>query len=172
MAAKQCIRDFEALEQRRLKAAQLLGNGMRQAEVARALGVSRQSVSTWAKALKRDQEAWRCKPMGYAPGLGPAEREWLHQILVRGAQAYGFATDVWTVPRVGAVIRQAFNISYGKSNVWLILKAMGFSCQKPTGRATQRDEDAIQNWKYRRWPALKKKRAERAESSSSSMKRG
>jgi transposase len=79
---------------------------------------------------------------------------------------------VWTVRRVADLIRHEFNVAYGKSNVWLLLKALGFSCQRPTGRATQRNEDAIQEWMHRHWPMLKKKRAERAEPSSSLTKPG
>ncbi|WP_442946082.1 helix-turn-helix domain-containing protein, partial [Noviherbaspirillum sp. Root189] len=40
MATKRYRRDFTALEQRRKQAAQLLAKGMRQAEIARTLGVS------------------------------------------------------------------------------------------------------------------------------------
>jgi transposase len=141
---------------------------MTQAAVARELGVSRQSVSVWAKALKTDQQAWRRKPMGYAPGLGMSQRRWLCQLLQRGAEANGFATDVWTLTRIGHLIEREFGLSYGKTNVWLLLKAMGFSCQRPAGRASQRNEQAIWVWKHKRWPALKKKPAAREESSSSS----
>jgi hypothetical protein len=35
-----------------------------------------------------------------------------------------------------------------------ILKASGWSWQKPVHRATQRDEAAIRRWKEERWPAL------------------
>ena len=45
-------RDFEGLEQRRRAAAELLRKGMSQAEVARRLGVHRQSVSRWAQQLE------------------------------------------------------------------------------------------------------------------------
>jgi transposase len=40
--------------------------------------------------------------------------------------------------------------------VWRILGQLGWSSQRPTGRATQRDERAIRQWKQKRWPALKK----------------
>jgi transposase len=43
--------DFEALERRRLEAARLLRQGLGQSEVARAVGVQRQSVSRWAREL-------------------------------------------------------------------------------------------------------------------------
>ena len=44
-------RDLKALQQRRLKAARLLAKGVPQAEVARRVGATRQSVSRWAVKL-------------------------------------------------------------------------------------------------------------------------
>ena len=44
-------RDFAALEARRLEAARLLKQGLSEAEVARQVGVHRQSVNRWAKQL-------------------------------------------------------------------------------------------------------------------------
>lgn len=170
MATKRYQRDFKALERRRKKAAQLLAKGMKQADIARKLGVRRQSVSVWAKAQEVDQQAWRRKPLGSRPALGPAQQQWLCKLLARGAEANGFATEVWTLRRIGQLIEWEFGIAFGKTNVWLLLKAMGFSCQRPTGRASQRHEEAIRQWQRTRWPMLKKKPAERAESSSLSTK--
>lgn len=168
MATKRTKRDFQALEQRRKKAAQLLAKGIKQADVARKLQVSRQSVSVWAKAQTVDPQAWRRRPLGLEPGLGPAQRQWLCKLLVRGAEANGFPNDAWTLRRIGQLIQREFGIAYGKTNVWLLLKAMGFSCQRPTGRASQRNEAAIVQWRRERWPILKKKPARKAGSSSSS----
>jgi hypothetical protein len=43
---------------------------------------------------------------------------------------------------------------------------LNFSCQRPVGRALQRDEEAIRRGKEERWPALKKTaRAKAARSS-------
>ncbi len=50
-------RDFDALEARRLRAAQLLKQGESQAEVARVLGVHRQTVHRWAKRVEREGRA-------------------------------------------------------------------------------------------------------------------
>lgn len=170
MATKRYRRDFTALEQRRKQAAQLLAKGMRQAEIARTLGVSRQSVSVWAKALEADKQAWHRKPLGYRPALDDTQRKRLCRMLLRGAQANGFDTDVWTLRRIAQLIESEFGISYCKTSVWLVLRAMGFSSQCPTGRAGQRNEQAIQQWRLQRWPLLKKKRAASEESSSSSTK--
>jgi transposase len=37
-----------------------------------------------------------------------------------------------------------------------LLKALRHSLQKPQRRANQRDEEAIEHWKQKRWPQLKK----------------
>jgi transposase len=50
-------RDFDALEQRRLKAFALLKQGVHQAEVARQVAVHRQSVSRWAKQVEESGRA-------------------------------------------------------------------------------------------------------------------
>ena len=44
-------RDFEDLERRRMEAARMLEAGINQSEVARRLGVHRQSVIRWQRAL-------------------------------------------------------------------------------------------------------------------------
>jgi transposase len=44
-------RDFKAMERRRLQAARVLHKGYREAEVARRVGVHRQSVNRWAQHL-------------------------------------------------------------------------------------------------------------------------
>jgi len=46
-------RDFVALERRRRRAARLLAQGLRPSEVARQVGVHRQSVSRWARQWER-----------------------------------------------------------------------------------------------------------------------
>ncbi|RJF99774.1 winged helix-turn-helix domain-containing protein [Noviherbaspirillum saxi] len=168
MATKRTKRDFLALEERRKEAAQLLARGMKHVDVARVLQVSQQSVSVWTKAQRLDPQAWRRKPLGSTPGLGPAQRQWLGQLLVRGAEANGFPADVWTLRRIGQVIHREFGVAYGRTNVWLLLKTMGFSCQRPTGRASQRNEEAIGQWRRERWPTLKKRPVRKAGPSSSS----
>src|SRR4030067_585429 len=34
----------------------------------------------------------------------------------------------------------------------------GWSCQKPERRARERDEDAIKQWREKRWPHIKKRK--------------
>ena len=150
-------RDVKALQRRRLRAARLLENGVPQAEIARRLGVSRQSVSAWAKKLDTaGRDALKARPLGRPGSFGAAERRKLSGLLKRGAVAAGFPTELWTLPRVRTLIADHFDLQYSEVHVWRLLREMGFSCQRPTGRAIQRDEAAIRNWKREQWPALKK----------------
>jgi len=52
----------------------------------------------------------------------------------------------------GELIKRRFTRSYSESQVWRILVSLGFSCQRPSGRALERDEPAIKRWKQTRWP--------------------
>ena len=172
MATVRYKRDFKALEARRRKGMRMLARGVPQAEIARTLDVSRQAVSAWERARVEDPQAWRRRRLGRPPALDAQQKKRLAGALVKGAVACGFPTELWTLKRVGRLIEREFGVKFVPSNVWLILKSLGFSCQRPTGRAIQRDEAAILEWKTQRWPQLKKKPAARAEPSSSSTSRG
>lgn len=150
-------RDLKALEQRRLRGARLLRRGYAQAEVARMCGVSRQAVSEWAQALNAGgRSALRTKRLGRPPSLGTRERDELVRLLKAGALAQGFATELWTLNRVGELIARRFHVRYSHTQVWRLLGGLGFSVQRPTKKAIERDEAAIERWKKQRWPVLKK----------------
>jgi len=171
MATVQYKRDLKQMEQRRRKGMRMLARAVTQAEVARTLQVSRQTVSNWARAAAAHAQAWRRKPLGRPGGLTDAERARLSKLLVDGAVACGFPTELWTLARVGALIEVQFGRVYSTTQVWRVLRSLGFSSQRPTGRAIQRDEAAILQWKNKRWPALKKSAEPKGAPSSSSTSR-
>jgi len=162
-------RDFKALESRRLRAAQLLKRGLSQAEVARRVGVHRQSVSRWRKAEGR--AGWKAAGRaGRKPRLSPADLQRLERGLKQGPQTLGYATQLWTARRVVELLERTCGVKYHAGYVGRILRRLGWSCQRPVGRALERDEAAIRRWKKQRWPVLKKKPKNRAKRSSSSTK--
>ena len=62
-------RDFAALERRRMEAARLLRQGVSQSEVARRVGVHRQSVSRWAASLdEKDRAGLKQAALDASPG--------------------------------------------------------------------------------------------------------
>jgi transposase len=145
-------------EARRLRAWELKQQGWQQRAIAAALGVTPGAVSQWLKRAAEGGVAalrTRLRP-GARPKLTPEQRARLPAVLARGAEAYGFAGDVWTTSRVAAVIEQEFGVRYHPAHVSRLLRALGWSVQKPIRRATQRDEAAIAAWYAERWPALKR----------------
>lgn len=151
-------RDFVALEQRRREAARLLRKGVSQAEVARLTAVSRQSVSRWASALGKGglRGLRRAGRAGRKPKLDERQLGQLARWLRAGPEAAGLPTGLWTVPRVARLIEQRFGVAYGTTRVWQLLHQLGFTPQRPTGRARERDEARIEAWQRRRWPQVKK----------------
>jgi transposase len=165
-------RDFQALEQRRLRAARLLKKGVHQSEVARQVGAHRQSVSRWARQLESAgfpglRKAGRA---GRKPRLRAEDLQKIERGLQRGPEALGYETGLWTAWRVAHLIEEECRVRYHASQAWRILRQLGWSCQRPTGRALERDEEKIRMWKQKRWPELKKRPKTKAERSSSSMK--
>lgn len=165
-------RNFDDLEKRRMKAVKLLEAGVSQAETARRVGVHRQSVSRWATALatKGREGLRKAGRAGRKPRLDDDAVERLCDVLESGPEAAGFATNLWTCDRVAEVIEREFGIRYHSAHVWKLLGKIGWSCQRPTGRAIERDENAIRRWKRVEWPRIKKKPSGKGESSSSSMR--
>jgi len=153
-----------ALEARRRRAVTLLKRGLGVREVARQIGCSPSSVSRWQGEVETGgPDALRAKPPpGRPPRLTPRQRERLLKLLLRGPTAHGFATPLWTLPRVAAVIARTFGVSYHPAHVWKILRGAGWSCQKPERRARERDEAAIQRWRAARWSHIKKRPPRRA----------
>ena len=163
---------FKTLEQRRLKAARLLEQGVHQSEVARRVGVHRQSVSRWAGQLEQAGRAGlkRAGRAGRKPKLSAADLKRIEERLKQGPEALGYDTSLWTSQRVVHLIEQECGVRYTSTHVWRLLKQLGWSCQRPVGRALERNEEAIRRWKKRRWPALKKTLHGNTKPSSSSMK--
>ncbi len=162
-------RDFKALEKRRLEGAKLLGRGVSKSEVARQLGVARQTVAAWELRLAEGgKNALKRGELGRPRQLDAVQERELGKVLMAGALAAGYATELWTLPRIGKVIAERFGVEYSTGHLWHLLRRMGFSCQKPEKRATQRNEAEIARWKRHTWPALKKKPSGKAVPSSSS----
>lgn len=140
------------------------GQGWTQVQIAQALGVTQGAVSQWEKAYHQHGRLGlvRKKAAGPIPRLDGFQRQRLLGLLSEGAQAVGFRGEVWTCARVRRVIQLAFGVVYHPAYVSRLLRAWGWSVQKPFKRASQRDEAAIEAWINARWPAIKKKRRNRA----------
>lgn len=162
-------RDFKALEERRLKGGKLLARGVPKSEVARRLGVTRQTVASWERRIAQGgRDGLKRGELGRPRQLDAQQERELGKVLMAGALAAGYPTELWTLPRIGKLVSKRFKVEYSIGHLWHLLRRLGFSCQKPEKRALQRNEADIARWKRHTWPALKKKRNEKAVASSSS----
>ena len=136
--------------------------GWWQKDIAHALGVSEGAVSQWlTRGREAGVEALRARPRPGAPArLTAAQRAQVPALLARGAEAWGFRGDVWTCRRIADVIQRTFGVRYSPEHIRRLLQTTGWSVQQPIERATQRDEQAIEEWYEERWPAIKEQAAE------------
>lgn len=163
-------RDFAALERRRFAALDLLKQGLNQSEVARRLKVCSQTVSRWARTSasggKRAMKA--AGRAGRKPLLDRKQVDRLVTLLKAGPEKLGYETPLWTCDRVAHLIGQEFGVRYHAGHVWKVLRRLNWTPQRPTGKALERNEEAIAEWKRKTWPAIKKKPKQKAARSSSS----
>src|SRR4030095_1872933 len=160
-------RATEWREARRLQAWKLKEKGWQASKIAEALGVTRGAVSQWFKQAEQAgvEALYRRVGGGPKPRLSEEELQQLPELLNKGAEGYGFRGDVWTRSRIAAVIKRELGGSFTPQHVGNLLRKIGWRRQKPIERANQRDEAAIEQWRCQKWPELKKKRNEKAQTS-------
>jgi len=145
-------------EARRKIAGQLLLEGKSISEVARIVKVSKSSVKGWNDAVKRGGlEALAAKPHpGRKPRLNRGQRKQLLRILLRGPLQAGYRTDLWTCKRVAEAVKHRLGVTFHPGHVWKLLRSLNWTCQKPEQRARERNEAAIEQWRRKDWPRIKK----------------
>ena len=103
----------------RQRAAVAVMEGMTIASVAVAYGVDRKTVSRWvAKFRDGDSKGLqRRSGSGRPRKLEELTEEEIRQIVLPGAMAFGFETDLWTVSRLRRVISDKFRIQLSKNTI-------------------------------------------------------
>jgi transposase len=152
------------MEERRLEGGRLLKEGkLSKAEIARQLGVTRGSVTVWAKAIEAGglRRLRQRKSSGRKSKLTGEVKKKLKRLLDRGALAAGFPTDRWTLVRVSELLKKEFDISYHPNALGRVLDQLGYSVQMPLPRAAERDEELVKAWLTKDWSRIKKVAASR-----------
>jgi transposase len=117
-------------------------------------------VSFWLQQYERYGwevllEGHRC---GRPAGLSETQIAQLDDIIDSGPVAYGFPSGVWTSPMIGRVIVEEFGVDYHPGHVRKLLKAMGFSVQRPRRKLAKADPVEQDRWQRCTYPRLKKNR--------------
>lgn len=166
-------RDFDALRDRRMRAAEMFDAGKRQVDVVVELEVSAQTASRWHKAWSaggREALAGAGRA-GRRRRLSPEQFAEVEAALARGPRDNGFATDMWTLARVSEVIEAITGVRYSQTQTWTVLREyLGWSRQRPARRAVERDDAKIAAWRKTEWPRIKKALGAEARGSASKTK--
>lgn len=137
---------------------ELLDTGLSLNEVARRIGCNASSVMRWRNERRQHgEEGLRPKPVPGRPAkLTARQKKRLIPLLLKGAMANGYRTELWTTARIAELIERNFGVTYHRDHVGRLMASLGWSYQKPEKRALQRDEQAIEEWRSKKWPRIKK----------------
>jgi transposase len=137
---------------------EFLDTGLTLNEVARRIGCNASSVMRWRNERRKNgEEGLRPKPVPGRPAkLTAQQKKRLVSHLLTGAMANGYRTELWTTARIAELIELHFGITYHRDHIGRLMASLGWSYQKPEKRALQRNEQAIEEWKIKKWPIIKK----------------
>jgi putative transposase len=107
--------------------------------IAALLKTTPQTVCQWVREYRRGgAAALAANPAsGRPPKLDRRKRQALVGCLLKGASAFGFATDLWTCPRIAQLIEHRYRVHYHVDAVPRVMASLGFSpseARTPSGR--------------------------------------
>jgi transposase len=116
--------------------------------VAGVLDVSVRAVQQWVKAYHDGgPDALTRKAMPGRPAkLTPQQERMVLGWFAHSPTEFGFATELWTAPRVAKLIVQKFGVQFHPRylNQWLAKRRI--TPQRPSRRPRERDEAEIRRW--------------------------
>jgi transposase len=157
---REAERDGEYRVARRIHAILLNHQQHSSGEIADLLGAPRSKVSLWLGQY--ESYGWEALLEGHRSGrpkqLTSTQLSQLDGVIDSGPIAYGFSSGVWTPPMIARVIQEEFNVQYHPGHVRKVLKALGFSVQRPRRQLAKADPAEQDRWQRYTYPRLKKNR--------------
>lgn len=147
----------DVLEHLRIQAIRLWKKGKTVEEISDFFGVTLGAIYKWIKIykLKGLKALKRRKAPGAMPKLSKEELKKLLKVLTKSPDEYGYGTQLWDCKKVGKIIQDKFNKKIHNTNIWRLLKKLGFSYQKPEKIALQKDSKKVKMWIKQEWPKIK-----------------
>jgi transposase len=145
----------QELENRRVAAGKLFTRGKTAYFIEKKFGISSTTAREWRTRWK--EGTLKARREGCPSKLSDKQKKTLSALIQKGPQAAGYETELWTLSRLTELVRKRCSVSYRPRSLWHLIRALGFSCQKPARKAKERDEKAISRWTKKEWPALLKK---------------
>ena len=100
-----------------------MNQGESPTDIARILGVRRNSLDRWHSQARSGPDGLAAKPhQGPTPRLSDEQLVHREDLLLEGATAHGWDTELWTAARVAELIRRHFDTTFHPEHVRKILK--------------------------------------------------
>jgi transposase len=146
----------EVSESHRLTAVRLHRNKVPIEIIVNTLEVTKQAVYGWIRKSRKTgiKSLKSKKAVGPSPRLSEEQFKKLQKILKRPATKAGYATDLWSGPRIGHLLRHTFKISYHAKHLPRLLRRLGLYLKFPERRALEQDLKKVRDWKKNRLPEI------------------
>ena len=157
--------DHGALETIRRLAVRRVRAGERPSAVMESYGLCRTTIYPWLRAEKRNGELALAarKGTGRPPELTARQKEQVRRwINGKDPRQYGFDFGLWTRQIVAEMIERKFGKRLSVTTVGRLLAELEITPQKPLRRAYQRDPEAIERWKQKEYPAIRRRAKRRS----------
>jgi len=146
----------DVLEHFRFAALSLRGKGVAALDIAASFGVHPQTIYNWTSKAKRNglTSLRATKTTGAPPALTKAQFETLIAALRKPAKELGYATDLWSGPRVRHFLKNRLGVVYHPKYMARFLRRLGLAMRFPERRALEQDPEAVRQWKEERLPEI------------------
>ena len=155
--------DHKVLEGYRLAAIRLHARHVPIATIAKSFGVTKTAVYIWLKkARTRGLSSLRAVPIaGRPPRLTDDQQLRLLLCLLLPARTLGYATDLWSGPRLRHLLKHRFGVVYHFKHMSRLLRNLGLTLKFPERRSLDQDPEEVERWKRIRLPRILKAAAKR-----------
>lgn len=124
-------------------------SGVAPGEVAATYRVSEKAVTKWVKRFNRDGvSGLRDKPRSGRPTK--ADWDEIHKMLAGDPRDYGYPVQGWNGRVLNDAIKKRLGVTYDHSEVYYIIKQLGFTFITPRPRSYKASADEQEKWKKRK----------------------
>lgn len=150
--------DHATLEGYRFAAVKLRKSNVPVTTIAESFGVTTEAVYIWLKKARTEGIKSLRATKAPGPGLALDEKQScaLLKAIRRPATKLGYATDLWSGPRLRHFIKHEFGIEYHRKHMPRLLRYLGLNFKFPERRALEQDPIAVREWKKKRFPEILK----------------
>ncbi|UJS20974.1 MAG: IS630 family transposase [Candidatus Brocadia sp.] len=134
----------------------MVKQGIRVEDIAEGMRLNRSTVFGWLRKYRQHglKQLKSRKTTGAPSKLEQRTILKLMDLLRQPATDYGFASDLWTGPRVRILIRNKFGIKMHRDYMPRFLRRLGLVRKSPERRALEQDIKEVRRWKRYELPRI------------------